>query len=196
MNNHQDLDCYKVLALKPPRYGTTPATQQEVKEAYRSALLSNHPDKLQNAGVQHGIKTLYSVDEITYAYKTLTNIVYRLQHERQQKLKPSDKDSHSGIETVDLDELHYDCARSEWHCGCRCGDATGFSLMEIDLHQNSEHGDVVVECRGCSLRLKVTFTVGTPAFFPTPPPDSTLADFCPRLPTNPTVEEIQRRGGR
>lgn len=167
MNNHQELDCYKVLALRPPTYGLPPISHQEIKDAYRRALLSNHPDKVQDLGVLHSKKIRYSIDQVTNAYKTLTNKVYRLQHDRQLELNPKDKDDtryenlYSGIETVDLDELHYDCARSEWHCDCRCGDAKGFSLNENDLHQSSEQGELVVECPGCSLRLKVTFAVAT-----------------------------------
>lgn len=165
MNNHKDIDCYKVLALQTPQPGVPIPSQQEIKEAYRRALLTNHPDKTRDADILQTKKTRYTIDEITFACKTLIVPIHRREHDKKLKLQspeigaPNDGDRHSGIDTLDLDELHYDRDKSEWHRDCRCGDTMGFTVNEDDLLQGSDHGELVTECLGCSLRLRVTFAV-------------------------------------
>ncbi|KAI4128125.1 MAG: hypothetical protein LQ338_002910 [Usnochroma carphineum] len=165
MENHQDLDCYKVLALQSPKSSVPTVTQEEIKEAYRRALLANHPDKVHGLGVPRVKRMWYTIDEITYAYKTLSNPVHRLQHDRNLKFQSSGKEDkdygtcHIGIDTLDLDELYYDCAKREWRRSCRCGDRKGFMVDEDMLQESSENGELIAECPGCSLRLRVTFAV-------------------------------------
>lgn len=158
MDSFQGLNCYTVLALESPNSSLATVGRQAIKDAYRRALLKNHPDKVRNAKA-------YTIDAITYAYKTLIDPVQRVQHDKQLKLKIPEKDDHgydeyhTGMDTVDLDELHYDEIQNNWHRDCRCGDPKGFTFDEKDLQGSIEHGELVAECPGCSLQLRVIFAV-------------------------------------
>ncbi|KAI4136206.1 MAG: hypothetical protein L6R39_007844, partial [Caloplaca ligustica] len=160
-----ELDCYKVLALPSFKPGIPTVSQEEIKKAYRRALLKHHPDKNRTPGLLQRTITRYTIDEITYAYNTLSNNARRLEHDSRLSPKSSAKDdkdyrnTHIGIDTLDLDELHYDWDKSEWHRGCRCGATRGFTVNEDDLQQSYECGELVTECLGCSLRLRLTFAV-------------------------------------
>lgn len=152
------LNCYKVLALESARSSVPTVSQQAIRDAYRRALLRNHPDKVSNTKA-------YTIDVITYAYKTLNDPEQRLRHDKQLKCRLPEKDDngfdeyHTGIDTVDLDELHYNNIQKNWHRDCRCGDPKGFTLNEDDLQGSIEQGELVAECPGCSLRLRVAFAV-------------------------------------
>jgi len=66
---------------------------------------------------------------------------------------------HTGIETVDLDDLNVNEAQGIWYRGCRCGDERGFLVREADLEEAVDDGEISVGCKGCSLWLKVLFGV-------------------------------------
>lgn len=154
------INCYNILDLYDSNFNVSAV---EIKQAYRRALLSNHPDKSQAADLVHRKRARHTIDEVSRAYHTLIDPERRLEHDRQLQLEPrarTDNDhaqSHPGIETRDLDELNREDFSDEWYCGCRCGDKKGFTLTEDELQKNSLAGEIITECRGCSLRLRVTF---------------------------------------
>ncbi|KAL8934977.1 MAG: hypothetical protein Q9211_004944 [Gyalolechia sp. 1 TL-2023] len=157
MFSDQVHSCYKVLGLQSPRPDGPAASQQEIRIAYRRALLLNHPDKRQFSDSVQDPATPYTIDEVTRAFKVLVDRTHRLQHSGQGK---TDREvGKPGIETVDLDELDYDDGKNEWRRDCRCGDAEGFKVTEDGLHQNCQDGEVIASCPGCSLHLKVTFVL-------------------------------------
>ncbi|KAL4928858.1 CSL zinc finger-domain-containing protein [Aspergillus undulatus] len=189
-------DFYEILNLPFPgsSSNTKPAiTKQQLKVAYHKALLKHHPDKALSAGAgavatttttlpsythtypdhsrasSHTNKPI-TVDEITTAYKTLSDPSLRAEYDRALRL---DRDRvagcegkgrtvfHTGLEVVDLEDLN--CEEGEemdvWYRDCRCGDEHGFQLSERDLEREVEAGEIVVGCRGCSLYMKVLFAV-------------------------------------
>ncbi len=161
--DRQTPSCYDILDLcdlRPHKSAIGPA---EIKQAYRRALLFNHPDKFRSADLVHGNRARYTIDEVSRAYHTLIDPVRRLEHDRHLQQEPRSKhdkhhgQSHSGIDTLDLDELSWESPRGEWYCACRCGDNKGFTVTETELQANSLLGEIITECRGCSLRLRVTF---------------------------------------
>ena len=112
----------------------------------------------------------YTIDEITTAYKTLSDPHLRAEYDRSLRLdraKIAERERtgdvfHTGLEAVDLEDLACDEGDAEnlvWYRGCRCGDERGFLVSEMDLEREVEQGEVVVGCRGCSLWLKVLFAV-------------------------------------
>ena len=159
----QTTNCYEILDLYQPKSNEAAVGQAEIKQAYRRALLFNHPDKSQSTDLAHSKRTQHTIDEVSKAYHTLIDPERRLEHDRHLKLEPRARNgdnhahSHPGIETLDLDELAREDSSGEWYCDCRCGDTKGFTLMEDELQANSLSGEVITECRGCSLRLRVTF---------------------------------------
>ncbi|EXJ96075.1 hypothetical protein A1O1_01201 [Capronia coronata CBS 617.96] len=158
---------YDVLQL--PRHGDGQRlSKDEVKAAYRRALLLHHPDKVQSGALKHSTgptTSLYSVDEIVVAYEVLADPEKRHAYDRaldqndRSGLKGADggKGTHIGVELYDLEDLVYDEVRNIWSKSCRCGDEQGYTLTETDLERESQHGEIYVGCRGCSLFIKVLF---------------------------------------
>ncbi|KAJ5646508.1 hypothetical protein N7490_002880 [Penicillium lividum] len=171
-------DYYRVLEL--PFSSTSPLSNLQIKLAYHKALLKYHPDKAgtvtQHSGsagsastapnffsVSNNDQRSYTIDEITTAYKTLSDPKLRAEYDRSLRLNRSKfaEDTsevfHTGLETVDLDDLEYDEKDGSWYRGCRCGDERGFSVTEDHLESSMDHGEVVIGCLGCSLYLKILF---------------------------------------
>lgn len=166
-------DFYQILSV--PFTGTsTGLSKQTVKLAYHKALLRHHPDKA--SAIARGLRapsndageSRYSIDEITTAYKTLSDPVLRAEYDRALRLdraKVTEREKtdvfHTGLEVVDLEDLECDESGEEicWFRGCRCGDDRGFLVTEDELEREVEHGEIIVGCRGCSLWLKVLFAV-------------------------------------
>lgn len=189
---------YAILNLPLP---PTRLSRQEIKLAYHRALLRHHPDKSRSAAASSTLtpvlnvnntgdvgrkgtsKSAYTVDQITLAYKVISDPVARAEYDRTLRMKnlgqidPSshggeagDSDSafRTGLEVFDLDDMQIDdeCdAASDgehgslWYRSCRCGDEKGFLVKEEELEREAERGEIVVGCRGCSLWAKIMFAV-------------------------------------
>lgn len=181
-------DFYAILGL-PFTGASTPFSKQQIKVAYHRALLKYHPDKAPTAAgsvtttssTDHSRAETYTytVDEITTAYKTLSDPFLRADYDRSlrlSRLKAGEKHGnadvfHTGLEVVDLEDLGYeemddnndgprtDGEGSYWYRSCRCGDDKGFLVTEQDLEREAEHGEIIIGCRGCSLWMKILFAV-------------------------------------
>ncbi|ORY62331.1 uncharacterized protein BCR38DRAFT_347075 [Pseudomassariella vexata] len=182
-NSSVEPTLYEILSLTPKSLeGQDPPTQTKaVKQAYRAALLKHHPDKNQQAKSQSEgtanskTATHYTVDQITHAYTVLSDSKQRREYTRslQTRTRTTTTSSstrngktttrtqcHSfqtGVETVDLDDLSWDGKRGVYYWSCRCGNPRGFCFREMDLDEVGEEGELMVECAGCSLWLKVLF---------------------------------------
>jgi diphthamide biosynthesis protein 4 len=160
-----------------------------LKAAYRRALLTYHPDKisLHNGFIASTASTTLSpassyrnpslnathpsIDQITTAYQTLSNPTSRAQYDRELRLslhssgKPfatRGEEELVGLEVVDLDDLIFDQEQALWTRTCRCGSGGGFNVREDELDTALDEkgmGEVVVQCSGCSLSLKVMFAM-------------------------------------
>ena len=153
---------YQLLGLVARQY-TPLLSSQEVRTAYRHALLEHHPDKQSKRLQKTAQKSSISVDDIALAYKVLSEPPLRAEYDRWLASKDSSGDSgrthRTGLETVDLDDLSFDSESSLWSRNCRCGDEKGFIVSESQLEKNSEDGELIVGCKGCSLWLRVLFGV-------------------------------------
>lgn len=178
-------DFYQILSLPSPlQRPSTALSKEQIKSAYHKALLRHHPDKANlgqtpsvsvSVSVTTSNNTTYTIDEITTAYKTISDPKLRADYDRSLHLerlsvaereRNGDVSFHTGLEIVDLEDLLYEEGLDEdagaggfWYRGCRCGDERGFLVTEQDLEREVEHGEVVVGCRGCSLWMKVLFAV-------------------------------------
>lgn len=184
MAKHPNLpDHYETLDLPFPIPSLTP---QQLKLAYHKALLKHHPDKATASSIDptsspspssptngtnpqsQSQQQTYTIDQITSAYKTLSNASLRKSYDltlRQNRAEQKKGDAfHTGLEPIDLED--FECEECDdadagdiWFRGCRCGDERGFIVTEEDLEKEIETGEVVVGCRGCSLWVKVLFAV-------------------------------------
>ncbi|RMY79013.1 hypothetical protein D0863_00339 [Hortaea werneckii] len=106
MSNH-----YERLGLASrPRDGTLSA--EAIKQAYRQALLSHHPDKLRDRQKKDANRPALSVDQITFAYKVLSDPELRAEYDFALLHEASNDREHgrvhqTGLETVDLDALDF-----------------------------------------------------------------------------------------
>lgn len=163
---------YEILGLPEAIRNEAHIPAQTLKSAYRRALLQSHPDKSQaqnKAPSSTGI-SIYTIDQISEAFRILSNSRSRATYDKELKLQHDNSNTEggkggqgqafrTGVETVDLDDLEVDDDQNLWYRGCRCGDERGFLIAETDLEEAAEGGEVNVGCRGCSLWLKVQFGV-------------------------------------
>jgi curved DNA-binding protein CbpA len=159
---------YEILDLPESIRNATVIPAQTLRTAYRRALLQNHPDK---SSIKLATKTtdnVYSIDQISHAYTTLSNSNSRAAYNKELRLQGQSKDNgnvksqqkfHTGVENIDLDDLEVDEDQGIWYRSCRCGDDHGFLIAQLDLEEAAEDGELDVGCRGCSLWLKVLFGV-------------------------------------
>lgn len=163
---------YEILGLPVPSTELEGISNQIIKSAYRRSLLLHHPDKAPAAHrgpperCPSQIRETYSIDQITEAYNVLSIPKKRAQYDLELKLRGStgrqDQQKQpfkTGIETKDLDDLEYKELENAWYMNCRCGDERGFLIKEEDLEEVADEGELGVGCRGCSLWLKVLFSI-------------------------------------
>jgi diphthamide biosynthesis protein 4 len=156
-------DHYETLGLPTPTTGNqTPATAENIKQAYRLALLKHHPDKHKPASVS---VSKPSVDAIKTAYVVLSDPQLRAEYDRGLRLSrepgKEERSFHTGEEVVDLDDLGFDGKKGVWYRACRCGEEKGYVVTEQQLEDEERKGgrEVVVGCKGCSLWIRVGFGV-------------------------------------
>jgi len=121
--NSQSLEInhYTILNLSSSQSSSKPPTAQDIKQAYRQALLSHHPDK--SSAPQEPPRTIHknpskpSIDAIKLAYTVLSCPSSRQSYDRTLRLQASKQTStssqpqrsfHPGSETLDLDDLNVD----------------------------------------------------------------------------------------
>ncbi|GAB7349651.1 hypothetical protein MBLNU459_g0327t1 [Dothideomycetes sp. NU459] len=105
MENH-----YQALGLSVRQFDAS-LTAQEIKQAYRVALLRHHPDKVLDGNLAESPQT---VDAITVAYKVLSEPASKAEYDRTFRLSQlshvrdngEDKIFHTGLDITDLDDLH------------------------------------------------------------------------------------------
>jgi len=169
---------YEVLGL-PEAFRDDPSlSAQTIRNAYRRALLQNHPDKSTNSNAK---AANFSIDQISGAFSVLSDRKSRAEYDKELKHKAAHDGRRvkgevfrTGIETVDLDDIETDDTQGIWYRSCRCGDERGFLMRETDLEEAAEDGEISVGCRGCSLWLKVLF--GVIEDVPSDPADDKLGD--------------------
>ena len=157
------INYYQILDLSQTG-GNRPLTSGTLRQAYRTALLAHHPDKQLTNSPSPGV----TIDDVALAYKTLSDPELRAEYDswlqsadaRGDNRGPAvTKPRHTGLETVDLDDLVFDESDETWSRSCRCGEARGFVIGTAELEKQVEEGEIIVGCRGCSLWLRILFGV-------------------------------------
>lgn len=153
-------DHYQILGLEELQKDSVIASER-LRQAYKQALLYFHPDK-QNASRTRHQGPVPSIDEISEAYRVLADPRSRSQYDQTLEAQNADEKGetrHTGMEIVDLEELDFDQDSSKWIRSCRCGSEPAFVVTESELENNADYGELITGCKGCSLWLKVLFTV-------------------------------------
>lgn len=163
------------------------STLKEVKTAYHSLLLNNHPDKQTQLNLKLG-QQRHQIQHIQDAYKTLSDEKKRKEydialHHHFIKLGLNSTNTSiniDGIDRIDLSEFEVVEDREDEgeeelfiHACPRCTFEDGFVLSESDLEQGTQkiHNDndynneketdyqLLVQCASCSLWICVTYSI-------------------------------------
>lgn len=145
--DENDHDFYAVLDVEQD------ASSQEIKTAYRKALLQHHPDK---SATTEGAKR--DLDIIRLAYNTLSHPSSREQydHSRTSRATHTQKSEKTGprpSQVVSLDDFEEKELSNgfHWTFPCRCGSVYTLTedLLEQDIH--------LVSCDSCSETIFVGY---------------------------------------
>ncbi|EME80372.1 uncharacterized protein MYCFIDRAFT_31649 [Pseudocercospora fijiensis CIRAD86] len=158
-----ELDYYELLGLTGQRQAQH-IPVDELRHAYKRTLLAQHPDKKGAALLPQGKDANTSIDEIAEAYRVLGDAKLRSEYDRRRSIRKgpgneAEDTRHAGMETVDLSDLEVDEKSEQWIRSCRCGSEPAFVVTETELEKNIEYGELITGCKGCSLWLKVLFSV-------------------------------------
>ncbi|KAF7193053.1 Diphthamide biosynthesis protein 4 [Pseudocercospora fuligena] len=156
------LDYYEILGLAGRRQARH-IPVDELRQAYKRTLLAQHPDK-KGALLPKEKDGDTSIDDIAEAYRVLGDAKLKSEYDRQLSLRKvpgndAEDTRHTGMETVDLGDVDFDEKSEHWIRSCRCGSEPAFVITEAELEKNIEYGELVTGCKGCSLWLKVLFSV-------------------------------------
>ena len=127
---------YSVLEIK------SDACFEEVKKAYRSLIVTMHPDKGGNADDFHAVQE---------AWDTLKDMEKRSKYDAEILADNVDTFRALGATVVELDEFEYEELENIYTYECRCGDE--FIMTEDDVID----GVQILTCPSCSLLLSVSY---------------------------------------
>jgi diphthamide biosynthesis protein 4 len=133
---------YAILNLpSPTSHSSTPVTSASIKQAYHTALLKHHPDKLQSPSADPPP----SIDVIKLAYSTLSDPAQRAAHDRALLLrKPSwAHTSNNGASTTRSAGASSGSSTSTSSNGQSTGESsTSSSSASTSFHTGSEQLDL------------------------------------------------------
>ncbi|KAI9652090.1 MAG: Diphthamide biosynthesis protein 4 [Alyxoria varia] len=155
---------YEILGLLNPPFAfgnheqNNGPTTEQIKAAYRRALLLHHPDRQQSEQstrpIDSAIKSPQlqkagcvgkpSVDDIRNAYDVLVNAAARREYDRSLALGLASagkspeiagqaRSDNAGLEVTDLEDMDLQEDVPVWTRRCRCGEAKGFAVSEEQL---------------------------------------------------------------
>lgn len=178
----EHVNLYEVLGLTPPTARSpSPATIQDIRAAYRRALLKYHPDKLIKENSTSALADLrisrlvvtpnapsLTIDQITHAFQVLSVPERRRQYDAQlrsqleaQLKSVALQNQTTELDVVDLDDMNYHGDSQLWTKTCRCGNDEGFCVTEDVLitPEASSQGEVLLGCADCSHHVKVLYHI-------------------------------------
>lgn len=157
---------YHILSVKED------AAYEEIRTSYRSALLNNHPDKLQNTSAvsHHENEQGASFLKVQKAWEILSNSKSRALYD--QELQAFRRDTMTA-EDVSLEDMMVEGIGDgiELFYQCRCGDyysvdsleleKMGFPLLKngnkvsLETRDANSQAVVVLPCGSCSLKVRL-----------------------------------------
>lgn len=139
-----DVDYYGILGV------SREATDEEIKQGYKSAILGAHPDKTQAMSGGHG-KASEDISRIRDAYHVLKNVETRAAYDREAGRRDAyarADDVYVHIRLSDMDQQDQTCRYP-----CRCGDS--FVIDQCDIKDMGSDIECILQCPSCSLTARV-----------------------------------------
>ncbi|ETW08709.1 hypothetical protein H310_01235 [Aphanomyces invadans] len=132
---------YDVLGVSPS------CSQEQIKRAYHTAALKNHPDKASSTGCAADTLEFQSAHN---AYQVLRDVESRKRYD--QSLAEATLRSQLRIsDEVSLDAFSFDADDALYTLVCRCGEHYVLTVDEVEDFVDT------VPCEGCSLVIRVEY---------------------------------------
>ncbi|KAF2645994.1 hypothetical protein P280DRAFT_443043 [Massarina eburnea CBS 473.64] len=168
---------YRILGLETK--SREHLDQDDLKKAYRTALLGAHPDTASASQGGQGKNEVYTVDDVKEAFGVLSDATQRVEYDgwiAGRGVEEGREGFLLGLEVLDLSDFvagedegsdaevggnGATGPQVEWTRSCRCGNEKGFRITEKELEDAEGRGEkeVLVGCEGCSLWVRVGFDV-------------------------------------
>lgn len=132
---------YHTLCISPR------ATEEEIRQAYRSLLLAVHPDKQVSHGLVGGVG-MNRISAIQEAYSVLKDPESRALYDSEIRSKQAYQEVYDRIQVSDMEIS--DNNDTILRYPCRCGDV--FEVENTLLSDNGNH-EYILDCSSCSLSL-------------------------------------------
>ncbi|KAI0911636.1 hypothetical protein F4823DRAFT_278652 [Ustulina deusta] len=189
----------------PSQSPRSPKTQSKSSSGKSSSSPSSSVPKSQ---------LTYTIDQIQHAYSVLSDARQRREYDRQLLLTSSSSSStlttsisssttaqkhsvstrfHTGVETVDLDDLGFDERSGVYFGSCRCGNERGFQFTEEQLEAYEEDLALMVQCLDCSLWMRVLFDAAEEDEQEAPPSNRPHGNGAAAEPGQTTVADQSRQ---
>ncbi|XP_023728503.1 uncharacterized protein LOC111876200 [Lactuca sativa] len=168
---------YNILNVKED------ATHEEIRSSYRSALLTSHPDKLQNTSISNHRDLGSQFLHIQTAWEILGDVKSRALYDQELRVSRHDELTADEVELEDLavetsGDGDGDGDVVELFYQCRCGDY--FSLDSLELremgfeilikegekillraHDGASVTSILLPCTSCSLKIRLVINKDT-----------------------------------
>ncbi|KAG2484231.1 hypothetical protein HYH03_016966 [Edaphochlamys debaryana] len=134
------------------------ASTNDIKDAYRAAVLKHHPDKLAGAdcgnGAEASLADSADFKRVQQAWEVLRDPSQRAAYDSGLTLAAL-RATVAFQDELTLDEMDAETEEGEdvYTYPCRCGDS--YRLRKVDAN---EHPDIAVQCRTCSNQVLVKTT--------------------------------------
>lgn len=128
------------------------ASDAEIKQAYKRALLRHHPDKLTS---QASSASTFTIQEIQEVFLVLSNTEQRICYNASLRSRSHEESLHTLTSDVPIQwfEMDHDEVSDCLKYPCRCGHH--FSIFCQDVPRRTAL--VNIPCTGCSLYIQVQF---------------------------------------
>ncbi|WPT11126.1 Diphthamide biosynthesis protein 4 [Picochlorum sp. SENEW3] len=137
--DNTEADYYGILGV------SREATDEEIKQGYKSAILGAHPDKAQAmSGHEQASENIKRIRE---AYGILKNAETRAAYDKEigrREAYAHVDDVYVHIQLSDMDRCDGSCRYP-----CRCGDT--FVIEECDIRDIGNDTECILQCPSCSL---------------------------------------------
>ncbi|KAI1345245.1 hypothetical protein F5Y15DRAFT_22003 [Xylariaceae sp. FL0016] len=201
---------HKALLKNHPDKNQAPPTNADAANKDASSSQPKAKRSAKSTASSSSSHITYSVDQIQHAYSVLGDARQRSQYNKT--LFTASRSGrhevavrfHTGVETVDLDDVDFDERKGVYYRQCRCGNARGYAFRERDLEAFEDDGVLMVECLDCSLWLRVLFSAAAESEEDEAPPPAAASAAPPQEPhwraqgqkqASGDADVAKRRGG-
>eukprot|EP00890_Picochlorum_soloecismus_P000918 jgi/Picsp_1/1827/NSC_05294-R1_zinc finger len=142
-------------------------SEDRIKEAYRQALLSAHPDRKQAhtkdgdddaSSLCNDTRAAEKIERIQQAYRILKDARLRAEYDRELAMQVKFSVHQEGdcdIDLCDMEQENIGQGEYRYSYECRCGDTYQLQSSDLDPVPLDNSSDILVGCPSCSLLARI-----------------------------------------